>query len=96
MRLHRIGTHLGRTVLQPYIKTVSDSDGDVDGPLIPVLPDEKSIDDFLTLKQGMKVALLVCNDTGSQCAKIGIIYECSREASGVDSLFPTVSLLSSQ
>ena len=55
----------------------SDSDGDVDGPPISILPDEKPIDDFLTLKQGMKVALLVCDDVGSRCAGLGVIDECS-------------------
>ena len=56
---------------------VSDSDGDVGGVPIPVLPDEKSIDNFLTLKQGMKVALLICDDARSLCAKLGVIDECS-------------------
>ena len=63
--------------MRPYIGMVSDSNGDVGEPPIPVLPDEKFIDDFLTLKQGMKVALLVCDDAGSQCARLGIIDECS-------------------
>ena len=63
--------------LQPYFGMVSDSDGDVGGPLIPNLPNEKSIDDFLTLKQGIKVALLVCDDAKSRCARFGVIDECS-------------------
>ena len=63
--------------LQPYIGMVSDSDGDVGGPPILVLPDEKSIDDFLTLKQGMKVALLICDYAGSRCLGLGLIDECS-------------------
>ena len=56
---------------------VFDSDGDVGEPPIPVLPDEKSIDNFLTLKQEMKVSFLVCDDARSQCAEFGIIDECS-------------------
>ena len=51
--------------LHAYIGMATDSSGDVGGPLIPILPDEKPIDDFLTLKQGMKVALLICDDVGS-------------------------------
>ena len=54
-----------------------DSSEDVDGPPIPILPDEKPIDDFFTLKQGMKVALLICDDAGNRCARLGIIDECS-------------------
>ena len=41
--------------MRPYIGMAIDSSGDVGGPPIPILPDEKPIDDFLTLKQGMKV-----------------------------------------
>ena len=63
--------------LQPYIGIESDSNGNVGGPPIVVLPDEKPIDDFLTLEQGIKVALLVCDDAGSRCTKFGIIDECS-------------------
>ena len=55
----------------------TNSNGDVGGPPIPILPDEKPIDDFLTLKQGMKVALLICDDAGSRCARLGIIDKCS-------------------
>ena len=54
-----------------------DNDGGVGGPPIPVLVDEKSINDFLTLKQGMKVALLICDDIGSRCARLGVINKCS-------------------
>ena len=61
----------------PYIGMATDSSGDVGGPSIPILPDEKPIDDFLTLKQGMKVALLICDDAGSRCAGLGVIDECS-------------------
>ena len=63
--------------LRPYIRMVSDSNGDVGGPPIPVLPNEKPIDDFLILKQGIKVALLVCDNVRSQCARLGVIDECS-------------------
>ena len=63
--------------LRLYFATMSDNDGDVSGPPIPVLADEKSIDDFLTLKQGMKVALLVCDNKGSWCAGLGVINEYS-------------------
>ena len=63
--------------LQPYIRMVSDNDGDVDRPPIPVLADEKPIDDFLILKKGMKVALLICDEIGSRCAEFGIIDKCS-------------------
>ena len=51
--------------LRPYFAAISDNDGDVGGLLILVLADEKPIDDFLTLEQGMKVVLLVCEDVGS-------------------------------
>ena len=47
------------------------------GPPISILPDEKPIDDFLTLKHGMKVAPLICDDARSRCAGLGIIDECS-------------------
>ena len=54
-----------------------DSSRDVGGPPIPTLPNEKPINDFLTLKQGMKVGLLICDDAGSWCAGLGVIDECS-------------------
>ena len=63
--------------MRPYFGLESDNDGDVGGPLIPVLPDEKPIDDCLTLKQGMKVALFVCDDAENRCAGLGSIDECS-------------------
>ena len=37
----------------------TDNNGDVDGPSIPILPDEKPIDDFLTLKQGLGLGFRV-------------------------------------
>ena len=63
--------------LRSYIEMATDSSGDVGGPSIPILPDEKPIDDFLTLKHGMKVALLICDDAGTRCAGLGVIDECS-------------------
>ena len=36
--------------LRPYIGMTTNSSGDVGGLPIPILPDEKPIDDFLTLK----------------------------------------------
>ena len=35
--------------LQPYVATISNDNGDIGGLLIPILADEKSIDNFLTL-----------------------------------------------
>ena len=63
--------------LRPYFTTMFDNDGDVGGPPLPVLADEKPINNFLTLKQGMEVALLVCNEAGSWCAGLGVIDKCS-------------------
>ena len=81
--------------LHPYIGMATDSSGDVSGPPISILPDEKPIDDFLTLKQGMKVALLICDDAGSRCARLGVIDKCSPQGVWCGFLVPTVSLLSS-
>ena len=63
--------------LQPYVATMSNNNGNVGGPPIQVLADEKPIDDFFTLKQGIEVALLICDDAGSQCVGLSIIDECS-------------------
>ena len=63
--------------MRPYFGMEFNSEGDAGGPPILVLPDENPIDDFLTLKQGMKVALLIYDDAGSRCAGIGIIDKCS-------------------
>ena len=63
--------------MRPYIATVSNNDGDVGRPSIPILMDEKLINDFFTSKQRMNVALLVCDDVGSQCVGLGVIDECS-------------------
>ena len=56
---------------------ISDQDCGIDGPLIPVLDDEKPIEEFLTLKERMEVALLVSDDAGCCCIELGIIEECS-------------------
>ena len=56
---------------------ISDHDCGFGRPLIPVLDDEKPIEQFLTLKEQMKVALLVSDDAGSRCVELGIIDECS-------------------
>ena len=45
--------------------------------MILVLDDKKPIQQFLTLKEQMEVALLVSNNTGSRCAGLGVIDECS-------------------
>ena len=63
--------------LRLYFATMSDNDGDVGGLPILVLADEKPINNFLTFKQGMKVAFFVCDDTRSQCARLGFINKCS-------------------
>ena len=56
---------------------ISDQDCGIGGPLIPVLDDKKPIEEFLTLKERMEVALLVSDDTGCRCAGLGIIEESS-------------------
>ena len=63
--------------LQPYASMISDEDCGIGGPPIPALDDDKPIEDFLTLKERMEVALLVSDDSGCRCAGIGIIEECS-------------------
>ena len=63
--------------LQPYASTISDDDCGIGGPPIPVLDNEKPIEQFLTLKEQMEVTLLMFEDTGSQCTGIGVIDECS-------------------
>ena len=42
-----------------------------------MLNDKKPIEQFLTLKERMEVALLMSNDAGIQCARIGVIDKCS-------------------
>ena len=63
--------------LQPYASMISDEDCSIGRLLIPALDDEKPIEDFLTLKERMEVALLVSDDSGSRCVELGIIEECS-------------------
>ena len=63
--------------LRPYASMISDSDCGIGGPPIPVLEDSKPIEQFLTLKERMEVALLVSDDAGMRCVGIGVINECS-------------------
>ena len=56
---------------------ISDHDCSIGGPPILVLDDEKPIEEFLTLKERMEVALLVSEDAGSRYATLGIIDKCS-------------------
>ena len=63
--------------MRPYDSMISDHDCGINEPPIPVLDDEKPIEQFLTLKEWMEVTLLVSDNTGSQCAGLGIIDECS-------------------
>ena len=56
---------------------ISNGDCGIGGPPIPVVEDLKPIDQFLTLKEQMEVALLVSDDAGMRCAGIGVIDECS-------------------
>ena len=63
--------------LRPYASMISDEDCGIGGPQIPALVDDKPIEDFLTLKERMEVALLVSDDSGCRCAGLGIIEECS-------------------
>ena len=56
---------------------ISDANYGIGGPPIPVLEDSKPIEQFLTLKERMEVALLVSDDAGMRCAGIGVIDECS-------------------
>ena len=63
--------------LRPYASMISDEDCGIGGPPIPALDDDKPIEDFLTLKERMEVALLVSNDAGCRCAGLRIIEECS-------------------
>ena len=41
--------------LRPYASTISDDDYGIGGPLIPVLNDEKPIEQFLTLKEHVEM-----------------------------------------
>ena len=63
--------------VQPYASMISNVDRGTDGPPIPVLDDEKPIEQFFTLKERMEVALLVSDDARIRCAWVGVIDECS-------------------
>ena len=63
--------------LRPYASMISDEDCGIGGPPILALDDEKPIEEFLTLKERMEVALLVSDNAGCCCARLGIIEECS-------------------
>ena len=63
--------------LRPYASMISDTDCGIGGPPILVLEDSKPIEQFLTLRERMEVALLVSDDAGMRCAGIGVIDECS-------------------
>ena len=56
---------------------ISDQDCGIGGPPLLVLDDEKPIEEFLTLKERMEVALLVSDDVECRCAGLGIIDKCS-------------------
>ena len=63
--------------LRPYASMISDADCGIGDSPIPVVEDSKPIDQFLTLKERMEVALLVSDNVGMRCAGIGVIDECS-------------------
>ena len=63
--------------LRPYASMISNHKCSIGGLPISVLDDEKPIEEFLTLKEWMEVALLVSDDARSRCAELGIIDECS-------------------
>ena len=63
--------------LRPYASMISDVDCGIGGPLIPVLEESKPIEQFLTLKERMEVALLMSDDAEMRCTGIGVIDECS-------------------
>ena len=63
--------------LRPYASMISDVDCGIGGPPIPVLEDSKPIEQFLSLKERMEVALLVSDNAGMRCAGIRVIDECS-------------------
>ena len=71
---------------------ISDQDCGIGRPPIPLLDDEKPIEEFLILKKRMEVTLLVSDDVGCRCARLGIIDKCSPRAFGVDSVSPTAFL----
>ena len=63
--------------LRPYASMISNTNCGIGGPPILVLEDSKPIEQFLTLKEQMEVALLVSDDAGMRCAGIGVIDESS-------------------
>ena len=63
--------------LRPYASMISDVNYGIGGPSIPVLDNEKPIEHFLTLMERMEVTLLVSNDAGIGCVRVGVIDECS-------------------
>ena len=65
--------------LRPYASMISNVACGIGGPPIPVLNNEKPIEQFLTLKEQMEVTLLVSDDTGIRCAEVGVINECSSQ-----------------
>ena len=67
---------------------VFNNNRDINGQPIPVLVDEKPIDDFLILKQEMKVALLVCDKARSRCVGLGVIDKCSPQGIWCGFLIP--------
>ena len=59
--------------LRPYASMISDADCGIGGPPIPVLEDSKPIEQFLTLRERMEVALLVSDDAGMRgCDALGL------------------------
>ena len=63
--------------LRPYASMISDTDCSVGNSPIPMLEDLKPIEQFLTLKERIEVALLVSDDAGMRCAGIEVINKCS-------------------
>ena len=63
--------------MRPYASMISDEDCSIGGPSNPALDNEKPIEEFLTLKERMEVALLVSDNARCHCARLGIIEECS-------------------
>ena len=68
---------------------ISDEDCSIGGPPIPALVDDKPIEDFLTLKERMEVALLVSNDSDAVVSGSESLRSVPLGASGVGSLSPT-------
>ena len=62
--------------LRPYASIISDVECGIGGLPIPVLDYKKPIEQFLTLKERMEVALLMSDDAEIQCAEIRVIDKC--------------------